>query len=457
MVSYATEPATALPHPRDGGRLRIAREDGAPSPPPDAAGQAEQGVGRRPTQESTVVPDPAGGRAGPLVVDHVLAEDLTPAQLDAWAKLYEQQPVPSNPFLSPAWVLEWYEKFVPRPQDRIVLLVRDHRGPDGGTDVVAIAPMHLQQPRVGPVRLARRLLPVGSGVGQNAFEIPGFLCRRDQKAQAQRAIGSACLALPVHWSELALTPEQGWLDGQWVSGGDEAMAFGEFVRPRACVVLPLRPSWDETRAGLKRNVKESIRRSANRLAKDGRPMQVLRRGHDLDRATVERFLSLHQARAFLSRKTDRHHPDAYADERNRRLVLDALPLLGREGHASMFELYLDGEHVASQLALHSPGTSYVHSSGFREDTWALGVVTHLQAELIRHAIERGDTVVNFSPGPNVSKTRWSDELWVTHEFAFGAGPRSLTPRFATFKMLSALRATVGATAARRSQLEAAGR
>lgn len=119
----------------------------------------------------------------------------------------------------------------------------------------------------------------------------------------------------------------------------------------------------------------------------------------------------------------------------------------------MFELYLGGEHVASQLALHSPGTSYVHSSGFREDTWALGVVTHLQGELVRHAIGRGDSVVNFSPGPNVSKTRWSEDLWVSHEFSFGAGPRSLAARFATFSMLSSLRATLTSAARRRAQVD----
>lgn len=392
-------------------------------------------------------------RVGSLVViavpPHLLSEDQT----QAWENLHDGQSAPSNPFLALPWVMEWYDKFV-KLEDRLVLVVHQDRGPDGLGDVIAIAPMHIHRPHLGPVRLGRRLLPVGAGLGQTAYEIPGFLCRKDQTSQAGRTLVAACLELPVDWSELALTPEQGWFDSQWSGGSDASMAFGEFVRPRACVVLPLREGWEATRSGLKRNIKESIRRSANRLTKDGRIVEVLRRGSDLDSSTVERFLHLHQARASLSRSTQRHH-DAYADDRSRRLMLDTLPQLGKQGQASMFELYLGGEHVASQLALHSPGTSYVHSSGFREDTWELGVVTHLQAELIRYAIERGDTVVNFSPGPNVSKTRWSEELWVTHEFAFGAGPRSLTPRFAVFQMLSALRATLDTAGRRRSQLASA--
>lgn len=393
-------------------------------------------------------------RVGSLTVTAVTPDHLTDDHTRAWVKLYESQPAPSNPFLALPWVIQWYDKFV-KPEDRLVLVVYQDRGGDGLGDVVAIAPMHVHRPHVGPVRLASRLVPVGTGVGQMAYEIPGLLCRPNEASQAVRTLVAACLELPVDWSELALTPEQGWLDSQWSGGSDAAMAFGEFVRPRACVVLSLQDSWDATRSGLKRNVKESIRRSANRLAKDGRTVEVVRRSSDLDSSTVERFLHLHQARASLSRTTQRHHPDAYADDRNRRLMLEALPQLGRLDQASMFELYLDGEHVASQLALHSPGTSYVHSSGFREDTWELGVITHLQAELVRYAIQRGDTTVNFSPGPNVSKTRWSDELWVTHEFAFGAGPRSLTPKFAAFQMLSALRASLDTASRRRSQLAAA--
>lgn len=433
MVTYAAELLPIWP---------LHRESSAVTGRP-AIQQPPQGDGVR-----TVV------RVGSLVVNAVPPHLLSDDQERAWEQLHQGQPVPSNPFLALPWVMQWYDKYV-KPEDRLILVVHQDRGADGLGDVVAIAPMHIHRPRLGPIRLASRLLPVGAGLGYMAYEIPGLLCRKDQTSQVVRTVVAACLELPMDWSELALTPEQGWLDRQWAGGTDAVMAFGEFVRPRACVVLTLRDSWEATRSGLKRNIKESIRRSANRLRKDGRTVEVLRRGSDLDAATVERFLHLHQARAALSRSTQRHHPDAYADDRNRRLMMDTLPQLGRQGQASMFELYLGGEHVASQLALHSSGTSYVHSSGFCEDTWHLGVVTHLQAELVRYAIERGDSIVNFSPGPNVSKTRWSDELWVTHEFAFGAGPRSLTPRFAAFQMLSALRATLDTVGRRRCDLAAA--
>jgi CelD/BcsL family acetyltransferase involved in cellulose biosynthesis len=379
----------------------------------------------------------------------VLDEDV----LAAWDRLFTAQEAPSNPFLAPTWARQWYEKFV-APDDRLVLVVRRLDSDGKAGDVVAVVPMHILRRSLGPVTLARRLLPVGAGLGVTPYELPGVLCENGSVREIARALTNACLTMSVDWAELAFDPDQCWFEWEWLDGSTADMTFGECVRARACVILPLQPTWEETRATLKRNVKESVRRSANRLKKDGRPWQVIRRGDDLDQAVSERFLRLHEQRSSFERATSRKHPNAYEADSHRRMILDTLPQLGREGRASMFELYLDGEHVASQLALHSPGTSYVHSSGFREDTWELGVVTHLQAELIRYAVERGDTVVNFSPGPNVSKLRWSERLWITHEFAFGAGPRSLMARGAAFSGLSYFKALKQARSRHQSLLEA---
>lgn len=351
----------------------------------------------------------------------------------AWERLDAGQPPPANPFLYPTWVMQWYEKFT-APSDRMILVVTRV---DSG-DVVGIAPMHAHRLRVGPVTLGRRLLPVGAGVGPNPYELPGILTAVGSERDVSRSLVAAAMNSGVDWAEIALDPRQGWFEPEWMTPAGAETHFDDHARPRSCVILPLTTSWEDTRSSLKRNIKESIRRSRNRLKKDGRAVEVIRRSKDIDAEVVERFLRLHTQRADNDTSTSQHH-DAFREHAQREIMIDILPQLGLSERASIFELSLDSEVVAAQLALHAPGTSYVHSSGFQPATWDLGVVTHLHAALVEHAVARGDTVVNFSPGPNVSKLRWSEELWVHHEFVFGSGPRTLHARFAAYQVLNAIK------------------
>lgn len=374
------------------------------------------------------------GESSSHVVTGVTPADLDESTIAAWEQLDGDQSAPANPFLHPTWVMHWYEKYV-SPADRMIMVVT--RADSGA--VVGIAPMHIHRLRIGPVPLATRLLPVGAGIGPNPLEIPGLLTAARSERDVARALVAAAMDAGTDWAEIALDPRQGWFEPEWMSQTGTNAHFDDYARPRSCVIMPIASTWEETRSGLKRNVKESIRRSGNRLKKDGRTFEVVRRGKDIDREVVERFLDLHSRRAQHGTSSSQHH-DAFARAEHHAIMIDSLPELGLNERASIFELYLDSEVVAAQVALHARGTSYVHSSGFKPETWDLGVVTHLHGEVIRHAVERGDSVVNFSPGPNVSKLRWSEQLWIHHEFSFGSGPRSLHARFGAYQALTSIKA-----------------
>lgn len=369
-----------------------------------------------------------------LSVMELRSADPTPALLEEWRALFAAQPAPANPFLHPLWVLGWLRTYGVEP---VIHLVRRE---DTG-ELVGVVPHWIQPVGLGPVPMGRRLLPVGSGFA-SPFELPGLLSAAGSTREVTRAVVAAGLVDGgSDWRELALPGDHGWFEPEWVFG-QAPVAFGEHVRSRACVVLPLASTWAQTRSGLKRNVKESIRRSTNRLAKLAEPTDVRAvTGGELDRAVIDRFLDLHQSRSDHDGSGIDHH-DAYADPRHRELLRTVLPALAQEGWATVFELHIDGVVVASQLALRAPATSYVHSSGFDPAVWSLGPTTLLQAELIRTAIECGDRVVNFSPGPNVSKLRWSEQLWVSNEFAYGAGSRSLGFRYGVFTILRSVRTSV---------------
>ena len=211
----------------------------------------------------------------------------------------------------------------------------------------------------------------------------------------------------AHWIETSVTPAMAWFEPQWVKGTDCPVAFHRHQLSRASVIVPLDGAWLTTRSGLKRNVKESLGRSKNRIAKDGRPWAVHSHTDTIDDEVVCRFLDLHRSRAAQDQSTS-HHPDAFSDPARRAMMRTVLPALGRQGRARILELELGGRIVAAQLVLHAPGLTYIHSSGFTADVWDLGPVTFLQSEAISAAADRGERWINMSPGPNVAKLRWSE-------------------------------------------------
>jgi CelD/BcsL family acetyltransferase involved in cellulose biosynthesis len=371
---------------------------------------------------------------GPVVVVATNVERLTSVELAEWSTLFAAQPGAANPFLSPTWIVGWYRHYTVEA-DRHLFFIR-HRVTQ---QLLGVAPFYAQNVGLAGLPIARRLLTVGSGATDLVLEVSGVLLDPAYVRDVLRALTAATLGCEAHWCETTFAPEHGWFEPEWVFETGGAVSFYEQRRSRACVILQLSESWEQTRAGLKRNVKESIRRSQNRLKKDGRSWRIRHLEFDaLDVDAVDRLLTLHRARA-AAPQAGVHHPDAFTSPLSRSFLRKLLPELSRRGAASIFELQLDGETRASQLALHAPGCSYVYASGFDPELWQLGPVTLLHAELIKHAVTRGDRFVNFSPGPNVSKLRWSERLWVANDFAYGAGGSSLRLRYGVFLTASVLR------------------
>lgn len=371
-----------------------------------------------------------------LLVTAVAPADLTKRDLADWRALFDRQGARANPFLHPVWVEEWFAAFVEPGQARVLLVRRKSTG-----ELIGLAPVYEQAVRTAGLRWATRTVLAGAGTVPNAFELPGVLVSSEHTRDVLRfLVGELLDDRPDSWTEVTLQSDQGWFEPEWIFTKAKApVAFGDHQRSMACVVLPLAETWEATRSSLKRNLKESVRRSYNRLAKAPGSWKVQhRRGSDLDAACLERFLDLHRERS-SNGQASVTHPDAYADGRNRALVLAAVPRLAAEGLASVFELEIDGVVVAAQLALHAGSLSYVHSSGFDPDTWALGPITLLQTELVKYAVSAGHQYVNFSPGPSVSKLRWSEEIWVSNEFSFGAGGRRMGLAFSAFQALRSAR------------------
>lgn len=381
----------------------------------------------RPAQ-GTAGPDVGTPSKGGLSVQLEDLDRLAGPGREEWDALYERQGGVANPFCAPEWVETWYRHFT-APADRHLLVIRR------GDELVGVAPFYLDSLQVGKTAVISRLRLVGSGQGGSMLELPQVLSHPEHPRDVLRAVVAETMkrspaGRAADWTETAIPDAQGWFEPEWSYSTGEPVAFHRQQMVRACVVLRLAGGWESVRSGFKRNLKESLRRSRNRLAKDGRPHSVVAHTRELDTGTVDTFLSLHRHRS--EHDASVVHRDAYANPRHQAFLKDVLPRLGRRGRATLLELHLDGKIVAVQLALRAPGLAYLHSSGLDPEAWAMGPITFLQEQVVREAAERGDRWVNFSPGPNVAKLRWSEQVDVHHDFAYGSGGKSLRWKYGAF-------------------------
>jgi hypothetical protein len=267
--------------------------------------------------------------------------------------------------------------------------------------------MLTERPRSGPVR-ARTLGFLGAD--ENLTEQRAPLYDTRCQGEVARAIASHLLADPqwdwIRWdgldreSEFARTLES-TLPLRWGRSETENL-------------LPLKPSWEEFRAGLKRNIKESLRHCYNSLKRDGFSARLLvaERPDDVE-ASLRTFFSLHRARACVA--TGVQHPDRYPTGAARRFLVEACRRLAAEGVVRVFTLEVDGEAVATRIGFMLPGVLYLYYSGF-DPTWGkYSVMTTTVAEIIKYAIDRKIPMLHLSMGADVSKSRWGGPTTTLHE------------------------------------------
>jgi CelD/BcsL family acetyltransferase involved in cellulose biosynthesis len=333
-------------------------------------------------------------------VEECLGVDAFRAAQTEWSALLHRLPGPL-PFQTPAWSQAWVGCFGVRHllrQDE-PLLLRVTQGPR----LVALAPMVRTRYRLwplGPALVFDR--PVGADPNLTELRVPliepGFEAAVAQAlVQRTRQVwGWHKLELPAAALEAALAPLE------------PARVHRHRLTPMFWLTLP--DSWETFRAGLKRNIKESLRRCYNSLAREGKtPRLEVVSGAAAIESLLPLFWQLHSQRS--QRPDTVPHPDYFALPRHR-AFLQAL-LQQAEADATlqplMFVLWVDQERVALRLGFRTPGSLYLYYSGY-EHRWApYSVMTTLVAEVLQWALGQGLRHVNLSVGRDVSKTRWSPQ------------------------------------------------
>jgi CelD/BcsL family acetyltransferase involved in cellulose biosynthesis len=310
------------------------------------------------------------------------------------------------PFALFEWQLTWCRHF--RRQDPAVVdepmfyVVREHDG-----NCVAIVPLILTRRRVGMLKIVSLGLV---GADPAITEIRTSLVQPGYAVPVANAL-SHSLPKDGDWD---------WI--QWTGMCDEfCAALGRhrglnWLPVPSSYVLDLPPTWDTFRAGLKRNIRESLRHCYNSLKRDGHTFEfTLAASPDSVPAALERLFVLHSLRAAMPGTIP--HPNHLAGVGVRRFLHEVCGELAASDMVRMFQLEIAGRVVASRLGFAVGDSLYLYYSGF-DPAWSkYSVMTTTVAEAIKYAIARGIKTVNLSPGNDVSKTRWSPRE-MPHQIAY---------------------------------------
>lgn len=317
-----------------------------------------------------------------------------------WTRLFEATPA-KLPFATYDWASTWWTHFSRRAgltmrDELAVRVVKDTAG-----EVVAIAPMmRTFRPGVGPV--ATRELHF-FGADHNLTELRSVICAPGDGAAVYGALAEHFRETAgqhdwVYWSHVpdALAPAV------------EVLRTVEWEAEVPNYVLPLAGDWDTFKAGLKRNVRESLRKCTNAPKRDGLEFsfRALSGVEDMP-AAVDHLVRLHGARSQLEDTVK--HPNVFRTETARRFFHDVARRMASKGQVRAFQLMLGDRVIATRFGFVFGDVMYLYYSGYEPELGKYSVMTTTVAEALKWAMVNGVKSVNLSIGNDVSKTRWGPQ------------------------------------------------
>jgi CelD/BcsL family acetyltransferase involved in cellulose biosynthesis len=307
------------------------------------------------------------------------------------------------PFALQEWHLSWCERLMSlsrQVQDEPRFCVLRNRS----GECIAIVPLIVTRRRIGPLGLATMDV-IGADPGLTEICTP--LIEPGYERLTVRA---------VHDS-LARLRDWNWIQWRGISGplteALELEATPRWDRGIEDYVLDLPPSWQELRARLGRNVRESLRHCYNSLKRDGHPFEfVVAREPGEVRRALARFLELHAMRANMP--WGARHPNRFATRSSQEFLYDVCARLAARDAVRVFQLRIRAETVASRVAFAVADSVYLYFSGFNPAWARYSVMTTTVAEALKYAIANGFRTVNLSPTAEQSKIRWRPRVVEYH-------------------------------------------
>lgn len=319
----------------------------------------------------------------------------TPGQLDEirgdWEHLLARA-ADANTFLSPAWLLSWWEAYAPTARLQTVVARR-------GSELAGLAPLMLVRERsLGmPLRCLRFM-------GDGTFETDhmGFVTEEADGAPVRAALLDAVLALPWDTAVLTNVPAA---SGLAAAVGDWCRSHGLLVDSTTtpCPLRRIPQSFDALLAAMPSRFRTALRSTRRKLAAAHQVEFGLHEDPKEFEAALQSLFDNHE-----SRWRARGQGGVFTNPHRRRFYSLLTRALHERGALRFFYLRLDGRTVAQEYCFAHGGTVYLLQEGFDYSLAALNLGNALRSFVFEYLIDHGYEAYDFLAGTSRHKQNWSD-------------------------------------------------
>ena len=308
-----------------------------------------------------------------------------------WSQLVERAANAST-FLTPEWLLSWWEAYQPPAQLHILTVRR-------GDELVGVAPlMIVREKRLAiPVRCLRFI-----GDGSSETDHMDFVLREDLQDPVRAALLDAMESLPWDLAVFSNVPEQS-------ASAPQLMAWAERLRyrreqlPVACPVRTLPDSYEALLATMPSRFRTSVRSTRRKLS----AAHLLEFGLHDDPAgfpdALDTLFVNHE-----SRWRARGQSGVFVNERRRDFYRRLTQRLHERGALRFFFLRLDGRIVAQEYCFAHDGIVYLLQEGFDFELSRQNVGNALRGHVFEYLISQRYRAYDFLAGVSRHKLNWAD-------------------------------------------------
>jgi len=308
-----------------------------------------------------------------------------------WSRLVERAANAST-FLTPEWLLSWWEAYLPPAQLRILAVHQDD-------ELVGVAPlMIVREKRLGvPMRCLRFV-----GDGSSETDHMDFVLRSDLADPVRAALLDALDPLPWDLAVLSNMPEQS-ASIPHLRAWARHRGYRVDESTAACPKRSLPDSYETLLASMPSRFRTSVRSTRRKLAEAHR----LEFGQHEDPAEFPEALNT----LFInheSRWRARGQSGVFVNEKRREFYNRLTPRLHALGALRFFFLRLDDRIVAQEYCFAHDGIVYLLQEGFDFDLARQNVGNALRSLVFEHLIAHRYRAYDFLAGVSRHKLNWAD-------------------------------------------------